>query len=1040
MLVRPYQILLFFLIISLLGILSVPRIGLRLVPLPKGSTLQVAVGWPGASPLVMEQQVTAAIEGVVSTIGDIKSVESTSGYHQATLYLSLNDGANADLVRFEVAAQLRRLYAHLPPGVTYPELSLSSARENQKQQPFMIVQVNGAGSVAELSAFAANTLTPRFALMEGLYGVQVQGRERQEWRVAYSPDYLHRLGLTKKELVAALQRQGNDEQVGWLRDRAGRQQSVSVVSGSKEAPLTQAVVGNKGGRVLYVRDISSIEQRNPRPMSYYRVNGRNAVQLVLTARPEANQLALSRQVREVLAQVQQQATFGLRVEYDASDFIRENLMRMGWQSGAAAVLLLLVLGFLLRDMRYLLLITVSLLVSLCVSMLVFYALDITMHLYTLAALTVSLGLLIDNALVMTDHYRHHRNRRVITALLGATLTTCTALTVIWFLPEAARRDLLEFGQVLILTLAVSLAVAYWFVPAWLETWPLRRADSRKVGPVIAGLDRQYGKLLSVLCRFPKVMVGLAVLLFGLPVFLLPASLPDTSPYTSGYKNLIGSAFYQEEIRPFLDKALGGTLRLFVNYVYENGYYADNERTLLYVIADLPNQSTPEQMNELMKQMEGVVAQDASSERFVTEIYSGQQAMLTIYFKKDAESGLAPYRLKARLINRSTNMSGVGWDIYGVGQGFNQRTDENQTPSFNVVLRGYNYDQLEKVANRLAEKLLPHPRIQEVDIDRAPGFFSQKNLYTYQLPLDESALAGVGARRAAVVAALRERFAARPEADFYQLTADGYEAVQVVPTEPGDVWQINHLALDLNDSTAVKLANTPPERRRMAPQIRKEDQQYIRQLSFEYYGNYTFGNEFLTKTLQEFQSELPLGYEAERISLNWWQQDAPRQYGLVGLVILAIFLIGTVQFESFKQSFWMILQIPFSFAGVFVAFYLSGYDQGGYASFLLLAGLVVNATLFLLDEFNVQLKRSPINPLLAYRRAVRGKLRPILLSILTTITGLVPFLWLGAGQPFWPALAVGTCGGLLLSIAMLLVVFPVFIPSLSKPNKSHDRRL
>ncbi len=777
---------------------------------------------------------------------------------------------------------------------------------------------------------------------------------------------------------------------------------------------------------MYIRDLATVEWRAPRAVNYYRVNGRNAVQVVLTARPDANQLALSRRVREVLAAVQQQATVGLRVEHDASDYVRQNLVRMGWQSGAAVGLLLLVLILLLRDVRYLSLVVGGLVVSLLVSLLVFYGLGISLHAYTLAALTASLGLLIDNTLVMADHYRHYRNRRVITALLGATLTTCAALTVIWFLPEAARRDLLEFGQVLVLTLLVSLAVAYWFVPAWLETWPLRSTTSPKPSSAAAWLDRRYGQLLAVLCRFPKTVTGLAVLLFGLPVFMLPASLPDTYPYESGYNNLIGSSFYQEEIRPFADKVLGGTLRLFVNYVYENSYYANNERTLLYVVADLPNQSTPEQMNDLMKQMEGVVAQDAAVERFVTEIYSGQQAVLTTYFKKEEENGLAPYRLKARLINRSTEMSGVGWDIYGVGQGFNQRTEENQTPSFNVVLRGYNYDQLEKVANRLAAKLLPHPRIQEVDIDRVPGFFSQKNLYAYRLPLDEGALVQAGGQRAAVVTALRERYNTRPDADLYRLTPSGYEAVRVVPDQPGDVWEISQLAFGLTDSTATKLATTPPQRERTAPEIRKEDQQYIRQLSFEYFGNYTFGSEFLNKTLQEFQSELPLGYEAERITLNWWQQDAPRQYGLVLLVILAIFLIGTVQFESFGQSFWMILQIPLSFTGVFVAFYISEYnfDQGGYASFLLLAGLVVNASLFLLDEFNRQAARCPQRPLVAYRRAVRAKLRPILRSVLTTVTGLLPFVWGGEAQPFWPALAVGTCGGLLISIGMLLLVFPV----------------
>lgn len=1057
---RIYQTLLIFLILSLLGLLAIPRIGIRLNPAPAGSQLSVSLVWAGAAPLVMEQRVTTPVEGVLSTLRGVEKVESMSSYHYATVTLTLHSGADTDRIRFEVAAQLRQLYPRLPPGVTYPQVTLRDPEASQRQQPFMTLQANGDAAISDLTEFAERVVKPRLARVPGLDAVRVWGSPPEQWRVTYRPELLASLHLTKADLVTALRQSGLREQVGWVRSD-GRQVSLSLSAPEGSAggevnlpdvPILAATGagpnphGDGAGRVVHLRDVATVTRAEVRATGHYRVNGRNAVQLVLTARPETNQLTASRAVREALAAMQRQFPpgYGIRVDYDASDFIGENLRLIGGQSGAAIGILLLVVALTVRRGRYVLLILSSLLVNLLLSALLFYVLGVTMHLYSLAALTVSLGLLVDNAIVMIDHYRHYRHRRVLSALLGATLTTCAALTVIWFLPEQARHDLLEFGQVLIITLGVSLAVAYWFVPAWLEMWPLQdSAEARRPGRWVGTLDRFYGRFLGYLTRFRGLVIGAGVLAFGLPLFLLPTSLEKDKPLAGLYNATLGHEYYLENVRPALDKWLGGTLRLFVNYVYEGAYYADNERTMLRVEADLPNQSTIEQMNDLMQQMESEVARQPEVERFTAEVYSGQRGSMSIFFKKEFETGAAPYRLKGRLVNRSTATSGVGWDIYGVGQGFNQHLGQNNTPSFNVLLRGYNYDQLERLATRLGDRLLAHPRIQTVDINHVPGYYSQKDLYAYSLAPDAAALVRRGGNAAALMRSVAERFDTRPQADFYRLGTRGNEGVQVVPTAPGDLWQLRNVALPIggsppggsspsNDLPTDKLTDARLEREAISPQIRKENQQYLRQVSFEYFGNYGFGSEFLDEQLKEFKAELPLGYTVERTSNDWWRRDAQRQYGLLGLVALVIFIIGAVLFESLRQPFWMISQIPLSFVGLFLAFYLTGFnfDQGGYAAFLLLAGLVVNAVIFILNEYNAQLRLQPAAPAsfrrMAYRRALRHKIRPILLSTLTTVTGLLPFLWIGGEQPFWPALAIGTIGGLAMSLVMLLVVLPVLV--------------
>lgn len=192
------------------------------------------------------------------------------------------------------------------------------------------------------------------------------------------------------------------------------------------------------------------------------------------------------------------------------------------------------------------------------------------------------------------------------------------------------------------------------------------------------------------------------------------------PLVSAYNATLGSDWYTENAQPLVNKWLGGTLRLFVNYVYEGSVQSEPERTALYVIAELPNQSTPEQMDALFRRVESELGQHAEIEQFVTQVNSGQQGSMVVYFKSPHDAGLFPYQLKNKAIRLSTEMSGVDWDIFGVGQGFSQRLGNEETPTFSVELRGYQYDQLAQQAGVLKRMLETHPRIQEVNINRSHG--------------------------------------------------------------------------------------------------------------------------------------------------------------------------------------------------------------------------------------------------------------------------------------------------------------------------------
>jgi hypothetical protein len=226
-----------------------------------------------------------------------------------------------------------------------------------------------------------------------------------------------------------------------------------------------------------------------------------------------------------------------------------------------------------------------------------------------------------------------------------------------------------------------------------------------------------------LLRFRKTVLVLGTLGFGLPVFLLPNRLEETNPLAAYYNPVFDNDLYAESIRPVVNKWLGGTLRLFVNYVYEGAVSSEPARTALYVVAELPN-----------------LGRYAEVDKTITQVNNGQEGVLTVYFRAPHDEGLFPYQLKNRAILLSTEMSGIEWDIYGVGQGFSQSLNEEETSTFMVELFGYNYADLEMQAKRLAVLLEKHPRIQTVNTNRSPSFFQRKSLYAFELATDH---AGVG---------------------------------------------------------------------------------------------------------------------------------------------------------------------------------------------------------------------------------------------------------------------------------------------------------
>ena len=1037
-----FTLIVAFVCLSLMGTALVPLLPVKLSPSRNLPGLTVSFAMPGNSSRVVEAEVTSRLEAMLARVKGIQNVYSTSDNGSGSITLELDKHADIDATRFEVSTLIRQTWPQLPARVSYPQISLRRSDEGASR-PFMAYTLNAPANPIDILRYAEENIKPVLGQLKGIRKVELVGATPMEWQLEYDSEQLDQLGIRLGDVQAALQQQYDKEFLGIcpMEDGADGKQWIRLVRAAtgKVTELEPSAVWltTDEGRLVSLDKLVKVNHVEAQPTSYYRINGLNSIYMYLTAEETANQLELNAEVVKRMAELQARmpAGYEVHVGYDATDYIRKELDKIYFRTGLTLLILLVFVAVITWNLRYLFLIVASLTVNLAVAVLFYYAFGLEMQLYSLAGITISLNLVIDNTIVMTDHIRHRHNLKAFLSVLAATLTTVGALVIIFFLDEKIRLNLQDFAAVVIINLLVSLAVALFFVPSLMEKIGMtgRPRQSRRRFRFLRWVARwscYYQWLIGGLCRFRVAMCLLLLLAFGLPVFLLPEKLEGEGHWATWYNQVFGTSTYKEKVKPVADKVLGGSLRLFVEKVYNGSYFnRDEGEVVLSVTATLPNGSTLEQMNVLVKKMETYLTEFKEIKQFQTSIYNARRAGIQIYFREEHQRSGFPYTLKANIISKALTLGGGAWGVYGLqDQGFSNDVRET-AGSFQVKMYGYNYDELSQWADTLKTTLLGHRRIKEVTV--GSEFSWWKDDYSeFYLDLDKLRMAKAGVTARQLFTALRPVFGRDIVGG--SVVCDGQSEQLKLASRQGkvyDVWGLTNLPFDIN-GRSYKLSHFATVQKGQSPQkVAKENQQYRICLQYEYIGSSEQGRKLLKKDLEALNARLPMGYSAEAADRYWsWGQKDNGQYALLGIVIVIIFFLSAILFNSLRQPLAILFVIPVSYIGVFLTFYCFGlnFDQGGFASFVLLCGITVNASIYLLNEMNAVRRRYPLLPSRrAYVKAWNAKIIPIFLTIVSTILGFVPFM-VGTGkEAFWFPLAAGTIGGLLMSVVGIFLFLPIF---------------
>lgn len=982
---HAFTILLIACILMIIGVALIPGLDISNKPRPRqGKTLTIAYQWPSASAKIIEQNVTSRIEGLVSSVKGVESVTSVSNFGSGTVTVQLKKGASVSGVKFEIASLLRQVKDKLPQEVSHPILSggeVVTGNNRNREGPILSYRIKATMPDRDIRQIAEQTIKPRIERLDGVGSVDVSGGTEPYVEIAYKAQQLALYGLTAEDVEDAIHNfLGREDVIGEIvrTDRQGAETRTTLflaVDGSQRM-LEMIPVKNLDGKIIFLNQLATCFRKDREPKAYYRINGLNTVYMNVKADHDANISRVGALVKKTVTEAEGINQLSYELTYDKAEEELSEFRTLIVRSAASLLLLLIFVFLCKRDLRYLFIIFASLVANLLIAVICYRMFDLRLQPYSLAGITVSLGLIIDATIVMVDHYSYHRDFKAYFGIVGATLTTVGALLVIFWLPDYLKSDLYDFFWVIIINLCVALLVSALFVPALISVmdYSSRQGGRPRNLRFIIAWNVVYDYFLT-LCR----------LRMARPILLA----------------VVAAAF-------------GWSVYLFVDTLDSNTFQPEPEEMKLHIRGQMPIGGTATQLNEKVRLIETYLSQFKQIKRYVTSV-EGWGVDITVEFKPAYLGTAFPYTLENKVIGKLITIGGADWSTWGVSlRGFSNSLNL-QCRSNNISLVGYEYDRLFRYAEDVCDLLRQNNCVQDITIE-TPEHERQEDEYYMiynkaMLAIDSLDVSDIYGALSTMMAEQKMGKRGDEEQNIdYVLRPEEYQTF--------DLWQLQNAYIKVGNRS-LRLADLMSINKREAKNsIQRENQEYVLRVAFNILGSYSYTTNYIKDVTQKINDKLPLGFRCND-SFTDNHEDEENMYWLIALVFVIIFIICAILFESLRDALIIVLLIPVSLIGPLLTFHFSGieFGTGGFAALVLLCGLTVNNGIYMVSACRHRRR---------FIQAYNHKIIPILLTVLSTIIGFIPFLTDGPTERFWFPFAVGAISGMVCSIIAVVLVLPLLM--------------
>jgi HAE1 family hydrophobic/amphiphilic exporter-1 len=996
--------------VVVLGIVSLSRLPLEFLPSFSSSSIRVSADYPSSSPVETERRIVRPLEDILGTINGIQTLSARASANDGTVSLEFEDGTDMDLAAVEVRDRIDRVRNQLPT-----DLRRVRIRRFQSQDlPVLRFHVTAAWPKDELNHFVEQVIQRRMERLEGVAGVEVRGLQQPEVRVELVPDRLQALGIDVREVGQTLRNGNRTLSGGYIEEGSRRYLVRSVGEYQSLDEIRSQPIGTSG---LRIGDVADVSYSYPRQDDFNFLNDTEALTVQVFKSSTANLLAVADAVKAELDEIHampESEGLQTRVYRDSSIDVRQGLGQLRDAGIVGGLLAVAFLYLFLRKLRTTVLVALAIPISVIFTFAIMYLLrqaglsTITLNIMSLMGLMLALGMLVDSSVVVIESiYRHVQDlgEDAKTAALRGTsevampIVASTATTVCVFVPLTLMtsqgggflRFMTDLGTTVCVVMLASLLVALTVVPM-VAAFLLAGENKRRSG-FVDWLGRSYARFLDLTLEHrPVFLVLIALMLFG------------SWRLFSGIERTFGGGSLERQVTVNVDTPRSYSLEQTAALFEETAAILDAHRKELE-ISDI------------------VYEYERSNRRSRGGWRSGKS--FDIFLLDETVSQRPTSEIREEIRSLLPEKAGVEFRI---AQG--QRRG-GLDAGISLEVSGDDIAVLELVANNVAEALGRLPWVKDVDTSLDSGdeeiHVSVRQDRAQQSGLSTQAVAST------VASALSERPVSR-------IKTDEREVDVVVQFREQDRRTLNQLkALPITTAESEQpigaladftIQNGPRtiERENRRPQLDVQANTASAANSFRRMDEVRGILEGLA---------LPPGYEW---TFGRWVRFAAQDFqGLSFALLMALLLVYLIMaglFESFVQPITILLSIPFAFIGVGLALRLAnqGLDTNASIGLIILLGVVVNNAIVLIDHIN-HLRWQGLSRREAILQGGRDRLRPILMTALTTILGLLPMVApllfsgvFGSAEgraAEWAPVGLVILGGLTTSTFLTLVIIPTF---------------
>ncbi len=1009
---RPITTLLCFVVVIILGLFSLAKLPIDLYPDIDTNSLMVITMYPGASAKDIEQNVSKPLENVLNSVEHLKHVSSVSRENTSVITLEFEYGYDIDVLTNDVRDKIDMVESSLPDDVQNPIIFKFST----DMIPICLLSVEASESMPGLYKILDEGLANPLARIDGVGTVSISGAPKREIHVYVDPNRLEAYNLSI-ETISSLIGAENRNVPGGSFDVGSNTYALRVQGEFDESSqLASIPIGTASGKTIYLRDVARIEDTLEERTQHTFNNGKEGAMVIIQKQSGANSVQISDKVKEALPRLTKSLPSDIKIGVivDTSDNIRNTIASLVETVLYALLFVMIVVFLFLGRWRATMIIVITIPVSLIASFIYLFATGNTLNIVSLSALSISIGMVVDDAIVVLENVTTHIERgsapkqaavhgtnEVAVSVIASTLTLIAVFFPLTLVTGMTGVMFRQLGWMVTIMMIISTTCALTLTPMlcsqWLRLSPKTKDEKNPkknwyiyIERVLDKIDGAYARLLNRVVTHRAVTIVICMAIFVGSIFLMKFVGTEFFPTSDNSRigvNLelpIGSRVeYAQEVTSSLDSLWRAKYPEIAVSNYTVGP-ASADNTFASLSDNGPH----------IISMNIRLTSPTERDRTITEIAADM--------RKDIDERYPDFK-KAQV-----NVGGGGGGMGG-----------QSTVDFEIY--GYDFEETDSVARNLQGILRGIEGTADVTVSRSD--YQPE----YQVDFDREKLAMYGINLQTAAYYLRNRINGATATQFRESGEEYDIKVMYAPENRTSISDIENIVIYTAQGRGVRLKELGKVvERSTPPTIERKDRERVITVSAVVDGR-PLGNVVADAQAAIDNMHIPSDISISIAGSYEDQQDSFSDLLMLGvLIIILVYIVMAAQFESFTYPGIIMTSLLFAFSGVFLILWLTGSTLNimSMIGAIMLIGIVVKNGIVLIDYISLNRERG-----MSIRRAVvdggKSRLRPVVMTSLTTILGMVPMaLGSGEGSEMWRPMGIAVIGGLTFSTILTLLFVPV----------------